>query len=104
LSEKEIQEIYQRLNTDFNFVSDLRSKVLIVHLNLEHWIDKIIESLFGDSSLFRTFAFKVKILQSIGVFANNDELLGNIKLINNIRNRYAHNLLSADETDPDIRS
>lgn len=67
----------------------LRSHVITLHLYVEHWLDKLMEGV-GDSVAGQTFFKKTQILEAKG--AIEGDLLHNIRLINKIRNIFAHEL------------
>ncbi len=82
-----------------NFISDiltlrsnLRNLVIISHLYFENIIDGLIETNFKNPQAFDNFNFynKIKVLESQKVL--DDDIMNYLLLINNIRNKFAHNL------------
>jgi len=111
--EKLLQEFGDFIYTflkNVNETKDMRFLSIIMHQYMEYYIDNVIKSGFKNPDEIlnehRFFGFyeKCKLLKALGIFDEDDgkNLLINIRIINSIRNFYAHNLLdlSSDETIP----
>lgn len=70
-----------------------RIKVLLFHLYIEYFLDKLIkQSLFNPEKMnSQSFYQKVKLLEALGV-VKNVELADALYKINNVRNKFVHNL------------
>ncbi len=95
---------------NINETGNIRFLSIIMHQYLDYHTDNIIKSSFKNPNeiLNETVVFgfyeKCILLKAVGIFDedNGEKLLSNIRIINSIRNIYAHNLLdlSTDETVP----
>ncbi len=101
-------DLYARLDKEIKEAKDFRSKVIILHLYIEYWINEIIrishrnaELIIDDEELGK-FGNKIKILKIRG-FIDYENLLVNLKQIQEIRNHYSHVLLMKDELDQKIK-
>lgn len=104
-------DLIERLDEELKQASNFRSKVLILHLYVEYWINEIIRITYKnpkiiiDDDELGKFGNKVKLLKSRDFFDGEDlfkDLFGNLKQIQWIRNHYSHTLLMKDELDQDI--
>ncbi len=109
--EDEMKVLFKKLDSDFELIRDLRSRVFTVHLHIEYWLEKIIDSLLpqpkyllDEDEDLSSFSNKLRILATLGFFQEKPGLCENINLINKIRNRYAHELLSPREKDGKIEA
>jgi hypothetical protein len=102
----EMPVLLEALNKDLHrYGSDSRAIVLTLHLHIEYWIDQIIsgmsvkrEALDGKCGP-PTFGTKFSFLKSSKVIQEDTAFARNIQRINNIRNKYAHNIILADIAD-----
>jgi len=86
------ESFYRRLITDLNSITDIRSKVITLHLYLEFLIDNFLDSFFVKSKeILENLSFynKFRIIEAIGF---DEKLCKNIKKINSFRNQFAHKL------------
>ena len=96
---KEQDMLFKKLADQINDPNPLRSKVLTLHLLIEYWLDKILEEL-GISNLDRlTFYNKNEEIHNRHI--TEDLIYNNIKIINKIRNIYAHEIDIA-KLEPEI--
>ena len=79
---------------------DNRLLVLILHLYMEYWVNEIIIKMYPKSEVIldentfnqlKGFTNKVKLIEASNIITN-PEVIGNVKILNRIRNLYAHNL------------
>jgi hypothetical protein len=86
------ESFYRRLVDDINKITDIRSKVITLHLYLEFLIDNFINAFFvNPREILENFSFynKFRIIEAIGF---DENLCKNIKKINSFRNQFAHEL------------
>ncbi|MBI3032890.1 hypothetical protein HYY69_05415 [Candidatus Woesearchaeota archaeon] len=92
-------QYFKQLMEEFNKEQEIRSLVLTAHLFIEYWINEIIMNIFPQGKIIfknkelRGFSSKIDILTAFGVFEKDEDLLYNITQINQLRNKYAHNLI-----------
>ncbi len=88
----DIGDTYARMVKELNGVHDMRYIVVMLHLYLEFWLDKIIEKKCKNSKKIMEFNFfqKLRILNGFDIVP--DELFHDIKVINELRNTFAHEL------------
>lgn len=85
--------LFRRLANEINNPDPLRSKILTLHLYIEHWLDRIIEKEKNKGKNFGNvskFWLKNKVLHDSKIIGGR--LYSNINIINEIRNIYAHTL------------
>jgi len=95
---------------NINAINDMRFLSIIMHQYIDFYTDSVIKSSFNNPDVILKkpviFGFyeKCLLLKALGFFDNDKggKLLSNIRIINKIRNFYAHNLLdiSSDENTP----
>ena len=93
MSEKiSIGDTFERMVKELNGVHDMRYTIVMLHLYLEFWLDKVIEKKCKNSKKILEFNFfqKLRILNGFGIVS--DELFNDIKIINELRNTFAHEL------------
>lgn len=102
-----IEEIIKKLLLDINNMLNMKYLSIISHQYVEYFLNEIIcvkfkhPEIIIDDIQMGTFYNKFRLLESIGVFDNNKDLKHNIKLINSIRNKFAHNMIKyIDEEIP----
>lgn len=79
--------IYEKLMDEIYDPNILRSHVITLHLYTEYWIDKMIQYLSLPNEMYWR---KINALSGAGVFEKH--LFENLKIINQLRNIYAHEL------------
>jgi hypothetical protein len=93
-------------------IEDLRLISIIAHQYIEYFLDEIIcqklkyPEFIVDNIYLGTFHNKFILLQSLGVLYGDKsdlDLVENIRLINEIRNFYAHNLTLKEEVPQEIQ-
>lgn len=80
--------VYSQLSEEIFEPDFERSKVITLHLYVEHWLDKIYDKISVSSP--DTFLKKVDVLNAKGTF--DKSLYENLLVINKLRNIYAHEL------------
>lgn len=101
-------KIIIRLDKELKETKDFRSKVLILHLYIEYRINELIRAthkspeIIIDDDKIGEFGNKIKILRSRNFIY--EDLLKNLKQIQEIRNHYSHTLLMKDELDNKIKN
>lgn len=101
-------DLLKRLDEELKEATNFRSKVLILHLYIEYWVNEIIrathefpEVIIDDGELGR-FGNKIEILKSRN-FINYEGLLNNLTQIQWFRNHYSHTLLMKDELNQKMK-
>ena len=98
----ERNSLNERICDEFNDARNLRELSYIALLYVEYYINEILirklqypEKIIDENEL-GSFKNKLLILEAVGVYDDHPNLLGNINLIQRIRNYYAHNLLESE--------
>ena len=92
---------FDEFTKELNSIEDFRLQVLFLHLHLEYWINKIIEKSFvKPEEIFknrdlRTFYNKLCIIDSLSLL--HPKAIEKIKIVNEIRNHYSHNIVGKEE-------
>jgi hypothetical protein len=97
-----IEDVRALFLRDLNQVSDMRLKALLYDLYYEFWLNEAIVNLFSDPEKIieeLSFYYKLKKLESLDLFDKSPKLLNNLRLFNQIRNRYGHVLFTENELD-----
>lgn len=89
--------LVQELNSERNF----QLLALRVHLYVESKIDELFKKEFNCAKIDLimeklTFEEKLSLLKKADVFREKESVYRNVKLIQEIRNKYAHNLLESN--------
>jgi len=93
---------FKWLVEELNKYNELRTLALVVHLFVEYYINEIIIKLFPKGEIIienralNSFSKKINILKAWDLFKSDSDLLKNINLVNEIRNKYAHNLIASE--------
>ncbi len=88
-------------------IRDFRLQVLFVHLNIEFWVNTIVEAKFSRPKAimrnkdFKTFSNKLELLYSLDMIGDN--IYRQIKAVNRIRNYYAHNIVLSREFPNEVK-
>jgi len=87
-------DFFRTLVDDLNEINEVRNKVITLHLYVELLMNIFIDSFFVNGELItnsRSFSFykKIIIIEALGF---DKQLCQNIKMINEYRNKFAHNL------------
>lgn len=77
---------------DISEIKDLRLLILLSHLYFENFIDEIIRKRLDSSSKILEFSFIIKLEMLHASKIVDDFLYSELRFINNLRNKYAHNL------------
>lgn len=105
---KKLNEYYREFTDEFNEIRDFRLQVLFLHLHMDYWVNKIIERTFRKPEIIfknerlRSFSSKVDLLESLGIIYN-EGLLKRLRLTNEIRNYYSHNIVKKYEFPQEIQ-
>ena len=93
-NEKFIQENLQKYFVKLSSVKEPIILVLTIHLYTEFWINKLIElrSPNPKEILDRNYVFAIKLMLVYNMGLIPEQLYLNIKKLNTLRNKYAHNL------------
>jgi len=89
---KEQDMIFRDLADQINDPNPLRSQVLTLHLLIEYWLDKILESSGYSPSQINHLSFFEKNNELHDNRIIDDVIHGNIDIINRVRNIYGHEL------------
>lgn len=74
-------------------IQDIRLLILLAHLYFENYIDEILKKRLGHSSKMLDFRFIVKLeILYASEIISDDNFYAELKFINKLRNKYAHNL------------
>ena len=101
-------EIGERHCDEFNEAKNLRELSIIALLYIEYYLNEILLEKFIhpkkviDENELGSFKNKLTILEALGVFDGHKALLINIRLIQKIRNFYAHNILQVDSAPASV--
>ncbi len=104
------EEMVKRICDEVNETSNIRYLSLSIHLYIEYYLNELIRLKFDDAKFIidgnelGSFYNKCQILRALGVFKQKDLLMRNIKLLNNIRNFYAHNLPISNKLSEEVKS
>lgn len=107
MSKKELSEDLQekllKLGEDFAALEEPISLIIRFHLHLEYFMNKALEQTFTNSSILkeRDYTFHLKLMTLGGLGILNEDEVNNAKIINNIRNSFAHNLEVNEEVIKD---
>jgi hypothetical protein len=77
---------------DIGAQKDVRSKILIIHLHIERLINIFLDNWFMNSKKLPRLAFKNKLDLAAASVPMENDLYGNVRQLNVIRNNYAHKL------------
>lgn len=92
---------------ELGLMKDFRILVLFVHLNIEFWMNKLIEieisrpKIIMQNNDFKTFSNKLDLLYATDII--EDKNYQQIKLVNKIRNHYAHNIVLTEEFPEEVK-
>ncbi len=98
---KDEDKFYKELTNQINDPNPLRSKVLTLHLLVEYWLNKILEELGYSKSRIDDLTFHKKNEELHDNKILDDLIYENVKIINRIRNVYAHEI-DLDKLEPKI--
>ncbi len=91
--------LMENLCDEVNDAEDIKPLSLILQLYIEYFISELIRLKFNspkiiiDNNELGSFSNRLNILCALDIFEKKESLLRNIKIINRIRNYYAHNLI-----------
>jgi hypothetical protein len=84
--DKEVEGDYERLFREIDSIKEKRNKIITLHLYIEKAIDRIISLVLNKE--ISSFYGKIEFLKAKKLI--NDDQFHNLKIINNLRNDYAH--------------
>ena len=91
---EKLAEKYLKLIREIEKLKEPTSSIIRTHLYLEYSLNETIKFVFQDCSILNNNAFsfylKIQTLKGLGILDNTS--YQNAKLINEIRNQFAHNL------------
>ncbi len=92
--EKVKQEYFDKYFEKLSLIEEPTTKVLTIHLYTEFWINKLIDlsSPKPQEILNRNLNFSIKLILIYNMGLIPEQLYLNIKKLNKLRNKYAHNL------------
>jgi hypothetical protein len=94
------EEQANRFITELKNLHDDRSILLTVHLLTEHWLNELISKNSPTSKvILEKFEFSQKIILIYNMKLIPDQLYENIVILNQIRNKFAHDLDFAITSD-----
>ena len=92
-----------------NEASDIMALSFASHLYIEYSINELVVTKFIkpklviDDNNLGSFGSKVQLLEALGLFDHVPNALKNIKIIQGIRNYYAHNLVVEESTPQPVK-
>jgi len=89
----EEEQLYKNLNNELRSARNIKEISLITHLYIEYYFRELIFVKFKlpENIINNSFNSKFNILVSTGIL--EQDLIENIKVIQKIRNHYAHNII-----------
>jgi len=95
-----IGDTFDRMCKELNGIHDTRYFIVMLHLYLEFWINKIIEKKCKNADKILEFSFSQKLRILNGFNIVTDELFHDIKKFNDLRNKFVH-VLDIQENEID---
>lgn len=83
--DERVEKDHKRLIEEIDSIEEKRNKIITLHLYIEKAMDRIIDLLLGKKIGFYK---KIEFLETKGIIDSNQSY--NLKIINNLRNDYAH--------------
>ena len=96
-----IGDTFNRMCEELNGIHDTRYFIVMLHLYLEFWINKIIEKKCKNTDKILEFSFSQKLMILNGFNIVTDELFHDIKKFNELRNKFVY-VLDIQENEIDV--
>lgn len=84
--------VYERYLYDITMQKETRLMILLAHMYIERCVEKIVEESMKNFDAIGSFRFSQKLLVLEAIDVLEGDLLADIKLLNKLRNDFAHRL------------